>query len=239
MSHHIYIVESPNAEEVKTGRQEGTTLKAALAHAGISAEHEPVQDHVTFAIALGKIVARHQLLGKGGVPVLHLSMHGNETGVGFTEGPPMGWDLLGACLGIVNGALGGGVHVAMSTCRGFSGIEMAWRTSSVPFDRLIGPKEDVFWEDTVAAFVALYHFVAARGGSVDEGVDVMNHVLNRVNNPLFAHADGRQKQAEFLGEVRRIENRLDTLNRIRQVIDTTNSPSIKERMHRLATAFEA
>ena len=93
--------------------------------------------------------------------------------------------------------------------------------------------------DTVAAFVALYHFVAARGGTIDEGVNVMNHVLNRVENPLFAHADGHQEQAQFLEEVRRIENRLEALQRIRQVIETTNSETIRGRMQLLARAFEA
>lgn len=189
----VHILESPSADDFLDGRHEGEVLRAALDHAGLPAGLHTVVSTATLGKALARVVGEH-MADPGKVPVLHLSMHGNETGVALTSGEVLEWRTLGDGLALVNEALGGSAIVIMSTCRGFDGVAMAERETGLPFDHLVGPKETIAWPDTVAVFVAFYHHLIAWGGSISSGVGVMNSIVQK---DLFSSEVGRNAQASW------------------------------------------
>ncbi len=236
----IYIIESPDDDDVKIGWEEGPTIRDALRHARLRADLQAVEGRSAFVVALMKVAEQHEYRAEA-APVLHLSMHGSPEGVRFRSNERLPWDLLGNYLAVVNAALDGRLQVVLSTCSGFSGIQMAWREAdlALPFSRLVGPVEGIPWRDTVAAFVAFYHFAYVRGGDVTEAVEIMNHVLNRKANPLFKETTGQYEQAQFVAEARKVNAREELLRNIEALIRTTQNERIRARMEALQRAFRA
>ena len=198
----VHIIESPSPDDFLDDRREGHALRSALAHAQIPAELYTVVDEERFFSAIGKIIGYHHNRDqKNDIPIVHLSMHGNDACVALTNGKEFQWDVLGAAIGLANSTLGETLLVAMSTCHGFKAIEMARVEGKPPFLALVGPTDVVAWRDTVAAFVAFYHYLVRSEGKITDATNVMNSVLAR-QNPLFNMASGYEVQASFKAQIK-------------------------------------
>lgn len=97
---HIAIIESPGSDDVKIGRAEGKALGEALRLAEIEHNYYSAANIAGFDDCLAKIAHDSRTTIKNGVPLfrmlfLHLSMHGNERGVGLTDGEFISWSELG------------------------------------------------------------------------------------------------------------------------------------------------
>jgi hypothetical protein len=172
----IHIVESPSADDFLVEQYEGPTLRTALQQAQLSVHLHTAVDAQHLGKALARVIDDY-MQNQNAFPILHLSMHGSNSGVTLTSGEKLDWNNLGASLSLVNEALNDKLLVAMSTCKGFNGASMARRQGHLPFFALIGPKDNVSWRDTVAAFVAFYHHLIARDGTIVSGVQLINDLL--------------------------------------------------------------
>src|SRR5260370_41653884 len=87
----VHVIESPSAEDFFEGRQEGVTLKAALDHAGVPARLRTAGNFKQVARALVEVIEEHEA---GGYPIIHLCMHGNDTGICPTSNDGFDWEAL-------------------------------------------------------------------------------------------------------------------------------------------------
>lgn len=211
----VHIVESPSPDDFFVERHEGAAMRTALTHARLPVRLYTAVDAARIVRALAEVVKAYQI-NQDSFPILHLSMHGNDAGIALTNGETLDWATLGDALSWVNEALHGKLVVVMSTCKGYSGVKMARRDGHAPFFALIGPPQDVAWEDTVAAFVAFYHHLIARDGAIRDSVAVINQVL----------------RAELF-QARKADDELATWRTEKSAADNDRLKKIAERIERL------
>lgn len=169
----VYVIESPSPSDLLDGRTEGNSLCSSLRLAGIKHWYSLVTNRATFHEALGdRLAEAYRALEAW--PVIHLSMHGNEHGIGFTDGTLMSWDELRQAMQPLMEGMQGWLLVCMSTCNGFSGCRMAMNEASEhTFWKLVGSVDSVDWSVSAVAFVTFYHLLF-RGKEVEECVALMN-----------------------------------------------------------------
>lgn len=200
MNVFVYIVESPSAQDLLDGRTEGRVLSEALQLAGIRYGYSLVVDHSTLLVALeqrlSEVARQHQC-----VPILHLSMHGNQSGVQLTNGHFLTWHDLREALLSLNRAMAGGLLICMSACFGVSGCRMAMYEDGEPtFWALVGNAHSPTWADAAVAYVAFYHRLF-KGATVEASVEAMKQASG---DPHFAVLSGQEMKVAFLTELQKI-----------------------------------
>ena len=128
-------------------------LTEALRLSGLSPKYNVVVNQEKFFDTLLEFIDL-RVTNPGGLPVLHLSMHGSAEGVVLTNGHFIPWNTLGK---IITGATEGNALLCMSTCFGFSGCRMAMGTEKRPFLGIIGHSGQVAWDAASVAYVTFYH----------------------------------------------------------------------------------
>ncbi|MDI1437509.1 hypothetical protein [Polyangium sorediatum] len=206
----VHIIESPSADDIFTEQYEGQILRGALRYGQVPVELHTVVDPQHFARALAAVINSYKR-DQDSFPILHLSMHGNENEVAFTNGDTVDWPALGEGLSLINEALHDKLLVLMSACQGYNAARMARREGHAPFFALVGPTANISWKDTVAAFGAFYHHVIVRDGSIVSGVQVINSVL-RTN--IFQATTAADELAEW-----RTEKAAADEERLRRIAD--------------------
>jgi hypothetical protein len=177
-SYRIYIIESPSAIDFLRDRQEGQALLSALQLAQINASRHVVVDRDTLRTCFGEIFAQHRLDGGPTfvIPVIHLSSHGNATGIALTsEKTPISWKELGELFKNSNKSVDGFLWLSMSTCEGFNASQMAFDLQSRPFYALVGPTTKVTWTDSLTAYVTFYHHLNNKKSTIANAIIAMNH----------------------------------------------------------------
>ena len=155
----VHIIESPGASDFLDDRQEGQVLRRMLELIGINATVYTVVNAHMFAQAIQRIVALHATPSGGQfVPMLHISGHGNEQGIGFTDSKDgfLGWDQLADAIQPLNAAYRDSLVVTMSTCFGYSAASMARYDKPIPYGLVVGPTTSVLWSDATVAFCSFY-----------------------------------------------------------------------------------
>jgi hypothetical protein len=85
-------------------------------------------------------------------------MHGNDEGVGLTNGNFLTWEALEAELRPLMNFMRGGLLITMSSCFGLAGCRMAMNTTTnFPFWALVGHSGTVDWSDAAVAYITFYH----------------------------------------------------------------------------------
>jgi hypothetical protein len=148
-------------------------LCEALTLAGIPHAYNVASNWETFQLSLGprlyEAAQRYQAW-----PVVHLSMHGNESGVGLTEaGSFLSWDALREILQPIATAINGWLIITMSCCFGAAGCRMAMvEDNEHPFYALVGNNGSPTWADSAIAFMVFYHRFFA-GASIEDAIEAM------------------------------------------------------------------
>jgi len=168
----VYIVESPSSKDLYEGRGEGVMLLRALELAGIPSFHKMAVNRELLRDALTKGFIDAVKAGGLRPPVLHLSAHGFEDGIGLTSGEVVQWWDLGGLLGVLNDTVHGQLMVSMSSCKGLHGTKMVCSKGNLPFLALIGSQGEPTWPETAIGFAAFYHNLA-ESGDLDESIDAM------------------------------------------------------------------
>ena len=168
----VHIIESPNPQDLMDGRTEGMLLKESLSLSETEHTYNLVTDLSTFEESIKKRFA-DAWLKNGFPPILHLSMHGNGTGIGLTDSTFIDWQTLNMYLEPLNNASNGGLLVCLSTCVGANGIQMAMNNATVkPFWALVGNTEPISWSDSAIAYSAFYHNIFKKLG-IEQATEAM------------------------------------------------------------------
>lgn len=183
----IFIIESPNADDVFYERTEGRALSAALKLAQIDNTYHTALDKKSFERAL--FTAAHRIgdsvrtIRPHVVPIIHVSAHGNSDGLGLTSGELVTWSMLRDMLhSFLDEATDTADKVdslsltslCLSTCHGGCGSKMFELGQPYPCLGLVGPTEDVEWPDSLTAFVTFYHQLFYKHALVSHAVEAMN-----------------------------------------------------------------
>jgi hypothetical protein len=104
--------------------------------------------------------------------VLHISSHGNENGIQFTDKTFIEWEHFAILLEYLNEVAGGELIVCMSSCLGFSGAISALHVKGKPYKHLIGNTTNVSYADAVIAFAVFYHNLR-NGKDVKSSLEIM------------------------------------------------------------------
>lgn len=170
-SYVVHLIESPTPEELLAGREERKALGQVLSQLGIEHHAYLVIDAQRFADAAISI-AKNTAPGK--VPIIHISAHGNESGIALTDGGRLSWDTLRTLFVSFNTALQGRLVLCMSTCYGAAAHQLVKNSTDNAFYALVGPMARIGWHDGLVAFVAFYQLVVNKGAEPMIAAQTMN-----------------------------------------------------------------
>lgn len=179
----IHIIESPNEEDIFLGtREEGEALQKCLGIMGVKSERYRVSSEAFLVKAIATITTAHS---QGGTyeryaPIVHLSCHGNDEGIGLTNGDFLTWERLKEFLRPIHVVARGWLILGMSACKGAAARKMAWtiKSEDTSFDLLFGPTHEVLWQDSLVGFVTLYHRLAKAIPPTREALDQLTDTVN-------------------------------------------------------------
>jgi len=168
----VYIVESPSAADLLNGVSEGHLIKESLKLAGINAVYSLAVDYSSFLKAIYSRL--HEVMVElNSIPILHLSAHGDESGIELTDKRFINWNELRSLLIPLNKILQGALILCMSSCSGFQGLKMAMSEGKEdPFMAIVGNAGTPKWSDTAVAFIAFYHRLFKRA-SLPDAINAM------------------------------------------------------------------
>lgn len=155
---YVYIVESPSPAELHDGATEGRVLCSFLDIAGIPYSYSLAVDLEQFRIAMTNKFDE-AINGFNKLPILHLSVHGDEEGIQLTNQKKLLWYELADYIRPINKSLNGSLDVCMSCCGGAYGAQMAQVFPYSSYNWLVGSFTDVALPDIALAYSIFYHRV--------------------------------------------------------------------------------
>lgn len=152
----VYIVESPSSNDFLNNKYEGKILSGILDLALIKTKYLLVTNKSSFKKALReKLIDAMEETEM--FPLLHLSCHGDENGIGLTDGTTINWDELAELLTPVNEMLQDMLCITISSCFGGLAAQMAITLKEkLPFFGLVGIVEEITWIESAIAFATFY-----------------------------------------------------------------------------------
>jgi hypothetical protein len=200
----IYIFESPSKKDISEERREGDSLYAALRLSKIDCEYFEFDSIETLIDATKKIAVDVNIRENGKIPMpyLHLSVHGNEGGIGLSNGDYVTWIDLRNILMELNHEVKfchydekivSRFSLSMSACKGIYAHKMFNPNECLnPFWSLVGPISVIEWADSLTAFIVFYHCLIFKRRFITEAIKRMNLAIgtNDFKNFLdsrFAH----------------------------------------------------
>jgi hypothetical protein len=166
----VCIVESPSADDLFVDRCEGRVLREHLSLQGTPAKYFVAANREKLSEAIAAVAKPMPEHGDV-IPVLHISAHGDTTGIGLTDGTSASWSELLEALRILNETLDGRLIVCFSCCEGFSECAAAFRQDK-PFAAFVGSKAKPTWSQTAIGFATFYHLLRS-GKSLSEAYEGM------------------------------------------------------------------
>jgi hypothetical protein len=198
----VFVIESPSAADLYHRRSEGEIVKQAVELNGITCIVKTAISLIAFdaclKIGLSEAMNRHP----GFIPLLHISAHGDAQGIQLSDGYVMPWHQLREHLRPVNQALEGSLVVCMSSCEGYSGVQMAMTNEDpvLPYYALIGTGNKPTWAETAVGYATLYHQLW-RGEHITAAVSAMQTASGN-NTFWLEHAENsRTSYIEYINTV--------------------------------------
>lgn len=165
----VYVIESNRPDEIAAGMSEAAALSHVLHFSGIPVKVAAGHDKGSLGTSLAALV--QQALPYG-IPVVHISSHGNEQGIFLTSGEFVSWGELFQMLEPLHQARSGQYFLSMSCCKGLNALALVMGNLQRPFLGIIGCADEVAWADNVIAFATFYH-LSQKGRSASEAVEAM------------------------------------------------------------------
>ena len=206
----IYLIESPSAEDLYTGRNEGQSLVQILMLGEIEVNYFLVSDVERFKCAMNDIALLiNERSDKDDVlPFVHISAHGSEDGIELTDGDCILWESLTNYLDVLHSEVGkwGAASetmdiprcsLSLSSCSAFANYAQEVR-EPMPVQAILGPEKDVGWCQALLAFSSFYYQAFVSRQSFDKAVRAMNSATCSDDAYVFSLrvAAGIQKLAE-------------------------------------------
>jgi hypothetical protein len=187
---HVYIIESPSAEDLYHKRFEGESLAKTLSLSGISSSHKLAVNIDSFKASF--YVGLVEYFKSSGIPpIVHISAHGNGQGIQLTSKEIVSWDLLRELLLPINKVLRGGLILCLSSCQGSSGCVMSMKDDEFPFIGVVANTGSPLWSETNIAYASFYHLFA-KGLSLHDAVYGMKKASNNHNFKFIKSKIARQ-----------------------------------------------
>jgi hypothetical protein len=197
----VFIVESPSANDLLDDRVEGRALCSALQLAEIPHAYSLVTTRKALEDSLFERLPRLMQLPQflDRLPILHLSMHGNNEGVGLTDGNVLTWDELRELITPLMNVMSGGLLICMSSCFGIGGCRMVMnQTADHPFWAIIGNKQDATWANAAVAYITFYHQFFKDNSVLDNCVNVMKQASGDTN---FVYLSGHAVKLSWIASL--------------------------------------
>jgi len=180
-------------------RSEGDIVRQAVELNGIECVVKTAISMEAFdaCLKIGMKEAMERLPGH--IPLLHISAHGDGNGIQLSNGHNLTWRELGAHFRPINKALGGTLVVCMSSCEGYSGIQMAMDAvdPDLPFLALIGTPQKPTWSETAVAYATFYHQLS-RGEHITSAVTAMQVASGNDTFWVQYGEDSRKSYIEYI-----------------------------------------
>lgn len=185
----VYIIESPADIDLFENRTEGKALSNILRISEIPYEYLLVTSKRTFGQAFDLIKDDISELQEEYLfvwPIIHISCHGNDEGIGLTDGSYLNWNVLYHMLEDINICFeeeqNSPILLAMSSCYGLHAIKADWDNEKSPFAFVLGHEETIPWDDALIAFSVFYHNFVNKKVTSDIALECMN---NSINHPEY------------------------------------------------------
>jgi len=200
----VYVIESPADIDLLDGRLEGGSLCEAMRLAAIPHWYSLVTTPKSFEKSLG-LRLHEALLQFNQLPILHLSMHGNDKGVALTNGEFLSWENLRKSLTPLTNVMVGSLLICMSSCFGGSGCRMAMHEEKdQPFWALVGNSKSALWSDAAVAYITFYHLFF-KGIPVEQCVERMRSASGDDNFMVFSGQSVKANWASFMENLRLVQ----------------------------------
>ena len=197
----VHIIESPSANDLLDGCTEGRSLGEIFTLAKIPHCYNLATNKETFKYALlNRLIEAYNYYKK--YPIRHLSLHGNQEGVGLTDKTFLSWAELQKLIAPLTNDMQGGLLICMSSCFGASGCRMAmYEGEDQPFWALVGNKSEVSWKDAAIAYATFYH-LWFKGFPVEECVNRMKLASDNFYFDLLSGHKVKSDWAEYMKNLR-------------------------------------
>ena len=151
----IYLIESPSKDDFYANHLEMNLIRPIAELCKIPFTPHTVRNRAYFSEALNEI---KKIDGGIRLPVLHFAGHGNEQGIGLSDGDLITWPNLRKMLIPVNKRVAGGLFVCMSCCKGISAIRSALSMEQDnPYVAIVGTEEKLDIVQTSIAYATFYY----------------------------------------------------------------------------------
>tara|TARA_R110001592_G_C12867817_1_gene723458 strand:+ start:71 stop:718 length:648 start_codon:yes stop_codon:yes gene_type:complete len=185
----IYIIESQSDRDILHKRTEGKALSSGLELAGINHNYFQVINKKMLDECFEIIIADIIACRRNGMfaPYFHFSAHGNEQGIGLTNGDFLDWNNLREKIDYINSKLTmirpnpenpsfeiSFLNICFSVCKGFYGHKIQGKLKENKYTSLIGPIDAVDWSDSLIAFMTFYHNIIHKKNKARQSVEKMN-----------------------------------------------------------------
>lgn len=201
---YVHIIESPRPAELQAGKKEGELISKYLHLAEIGNYHCEVKNQTEYNNALSYAKIYEQITTRNKYPILHISAHGDENGFELTDGTPINWNELKTSVVRINKLMRGCFAICLSCCHGFKGCKMAMEVGGdIPFGALVGPLDDIPWDESAIGFAVFYNRLA-RDGNAYSAVWAMNAATGGIQGVKFQTITGVHARAAFLRELDKI-----------------------------------
>lgn len=198
----VFVTESPSAPDLYHRRSEGDIVRQAVELNGIRCVVKTAISAMAFDACLKIGLSEAMASMPGYIPLLHISAHGDVSGIQLSDGYVMPWAELKDHLRPVNAALGGSLVVCMSSCEGYAGIKMAMHPeeSDLPYFALVGCGAQPTWGETAVAYATFYHQLW-RGEYIADSVAAMR-VASGNQQFFLEHAEqSRQAYLNYINTI--------------------------------------
>nr|WP_312990679.1 hypothetical protein [Brevundimonas diminuta] len=196
----IYLIESPSADDLLDGRNEGDSLVRILKLAEISVVYFVAINEEMFEKAFDMIetaILNQPDVGTA-MPMVHISAHGSEDGIELSDGDVILWDKLTTLLQKLHQTIGPinippplpqcvpKVTLCLSSCSAFSAYKNA-APRPTPFQAIVGPIRDIGWCESMLAFASFYYTTNIMRKPYVSAVMCMNFANGSVigDGPIF------------------------------------------------------
>lgn len=210
----VYLIESPSPVDLYLRRNEGEMLQQAINLNKIGCRSRLAVNLEAFKAALDVGLKEEMEIFKPSIPIIHISAHGSSDGIRLTSGEFIEWHHLREMLTPINKKVSGLLVVCMSTCEGYSGLQMAIEPESNehPFFAIIGNADKPTWSETAIGFATLYHLIA-KGFTVVDAVNAMCIASGNRNFLVTTAEETKQGYIEYLkNKIKESENILEIQN---------------------------
>lgn len=204
----VYVIESPNANELLHKIGESDPMVRILNLFQIDCESYLVINRMTFQMCMEQIsediIRCDKILGKELTAYIHLSCHGSKDGISLTS-DKLSWFDIAEELEKVNGKIGlfgkgdlkyGRLTFCMSACEGLFAKNITQYKFHSSFAVLVGPTEKPTWQQTLTAYSSFYYSMIFNNMKATASIKNMNASIGKENYFEVFRSDNFDKRLD-------------------------------------------